>query len=71
MPPSNETSDRTKGVRGEFIAGPFDGLPGMLNGFYRGKIVALVCDYSGRYAHISSEQLEHFFKETPKPAQQH
>ena len=54
-----------KNVRGEFIGGPFDGLPAMLNGFYEGRVIVLVCDYTGRYAHIRPEVLPNYFKPTP------
>lgn len=53
-----------KGVRGEWIGGPFDGLAATLNGVYEGLVVVLVCDYSGRFAHVKPECIEKYFKPT-------
>ena len=58
----NKTKEEIKGVRGEFISGPFDGLPAMLNGYYNGLVIVLVCDYSGRYAHVLPDNLKNVFK---------
>lgn len=57
-----ELNAEMRGVRGEWIAGPFDGLPAMLNGFYGDSVVVLVCDYSGRYSHVHPGDLSRFFK---------
>ncbi len=60
-PPEEEI----RGMRGEFISGPHDGTPAMLNGYYNGLVVVLVCDYSGCFMHVPFEKIYTLFKRLP------